>query len=160
GRGRDDRAGHRGAAARAAGAGQDRRRRAPRPADGAGILRLGHAAERPPHRQRAGRGSVHRGEPARRLRRTPRVPGQVRAMILDPLHALLFDHPLRTVALGAGMLGAVSGALGSFAVLRRQSLLGDAVSHSALPGIALAFLLTGSRAPLVLITGAAVAGWL
>ena len=53
-----------------------------------------------------------------------------------------------------------SGALGSFAVLRRQSLLGDAISHAALPGIALAFLLTGSKTPLVLVVGAAVAGWL
>lgn len=76
------------------------------------------------------------------------------------IHDLLFDHTLRTVALGAGTLGAVSGALGSFAVLRRQSLLGDAVSHAALPGIALAFLLSGSRAPLVLVIGAAAAGWL
>src|SRR5262245_20907663 len=81
-------------------------------------------------------------------------------MLPEPLYNLLFDHTARTVALGAGTLGAVSGALGSFAVLRRQSLLGDAVSHAALPGIALAFLLTASRAPLILLAGAAVAGWL
>lgn len=72
---------------------------------------------------------------------------------------LLFDYTLRTVALGAGVLGIVSGALGSFAVLRKQSLLGDAVSHAALPGIALAFLLTLSKATLILTLGAAVAGW-
>lgn len=71
-----------------------------------------------------------------------------------------FDYATRTVALGAGALGIVSGALGSFAVLRRQSLVGDAVSHAALPGVALAFLLTRTKAPLVLILGAAVAGWL
>lgn len=75
------------------------------------------------------------------------------------LHALLFDYSLRTVALGAGALGAVAGALGCFAVLRRQSLLGDAISHAALPGIGLAFLLTGSRATPVLVLGAALAGW-
>jgi len=74
-------------------------------------------------------------------------------------HALLFDYTLRTVALGAGALGAVAGALGCFAVLRRQSLLGDAISHAALPGIGLAFLLTGSRATPVLVLGAALAGW-
>lgn len=79
---------------------------------------------------------------------------------LDILHDLLFDHTLRTVALGAGTLGVVSGTLGSFAVLRKQSLVGDAMSHAALPGIALAFLLTGSKAPLVLVLGAAIAGWL
>lgn len=76
------------------------------------------------------------------------------------LNDLFFDYTVRTVALGAATLGIVSGALGTFAVLRRQSLLGDAISHAALPGIALAFLLTGSKAPLVLILGAAVAGWL
>ena len=75
------------------------------------------------------------------------------------LHDLLFDYTLRTVSLGAAVLGGVSGALGSFAVLRRQALLGDAISHAALPGIALAFLLTGSKATLVLVLGAALAGW-
>ena len=67
---------------------------------------------------------------------------------------LLGDYTLRIVALGAGVLGATGGALGSFAVLRRQSLLGDAVSHAALPGIAIAFLLTGSKAPLVILDDA------
>ncbi|HML94673.1 MAG TPA: metal ABC transporter permease [Thermodesulfobacteriota bacterium] len=72
---------------------------------------------------------------------------------------LLFDYTLRTVALGSAVLGVVSGALGTYAVLRKQSLLGDAMSHAALPGIAFAFLLTGSKIPLVLIVGAALAGW-
>jgi manganese/zinc/iron transport system permease protein len=76
------------------------------------------------------------------------------------LSDLLFDYTLRTVALGAGVLGIVGGALGSFAVLRKQSLLGDAISHAALPGIVLAFLLTGSKSPLVLMLGAVAAGWL
>jgi manganese/zinc/iron transport system permease protein len=79
---------------------------------------------------------------------------------LDVIANLVSDYTLRTVALGSGVLGIVSGALGSFAFLRRQALLGDAISHTALPGIALAFLLTGSRAPLGLMFGAAVAGWL
>lgn len=76
------------------------------------------------------------------------------------LPELFSDYTLRTVALGAAALGATSGALGSYAVLRKQSLLGDAISHAALPGIALAFLLTGSKATLVLVLGAAAAGWL
>lgn len=76
------------------------------------------------------------------------------------LLALLDDYTLRIVALGSALLGAVSGGLGSLAVLRRQSLLGDAISHAALPGIVLAFLLTGSKATLVLVLGAAIAGWI
>ena len=58
------------------------------------------------------------------------------------------------------LLGVVSGVLGSLAVLRRQSLLGDMVSHAALPGIVLGFLITGSKQPILLMLGAAVAGWL
>ncbi len=70
------------------------------------------------------------------------------------------DYTLRMVTLGTAILGAVSGALGTFAVLRQQSLLGDAVSHAALPGIGLAFLLTGSKASLILMVGAGLTGWL
>jgi manganese/zinc/iron transport system permease protein len=80
--------------------------------------------------------------------------------LADLFHDLLFDYTLRTIALGAATLGIVSGVLGCFAVLRRQSLMGDALSHAALPGICLAFLLTGSKAPLVLFAGAGLTGWL
>jgi len=76
------------------------------------------------------------------------------------LYNLLFDYTLRTVAAGAAVLGIVSGALGAFAVLRRQALLGDAISHAALPGVVLAFLITRSKAPLILLIGAGIAGWL
>lgn len=76
------------------------------------------------------------------------------------LHDLLFDYTLRTVALGSATLGAVSGTLGVFAVLRREALLGDAISHAALPGIVLAFMLTGSKSSLVLVGGAFAAGWI
>ncbi len=48
--------------------------------------------------------------------------------------------------------------LGSFAVLRKQSLLGDAISHAALPGIAIAFLLTGAKDSNVLLLGALISG--
>jgi manganese/zinc/iron transport system permease protein len=73
---------------------------------------------------------------------------------------LFSDYTLRNVALGSALLGIVSGVLGCFAVLRRQGLLGDALAHAALPGICVAYLLTGSKAPLVLLIGAAAAGWL
>lgn len=72
------------------------------------------------------------------------------------LGSVLSDYTLRTVALGAAILGVLSGALGSYAVLRRQSLLGDALAHATLPGVALAFLLTQTRSTPVLMTGAAI----
>mgnify|MGYP002622019359 CR=1 FL=1 len=52
---------------------------------------------------------------------------------------------VQTVLTGAALLGAISGMLGAFAVLRRQSLLGDALSHAALPGVCLGFLIAGGR---------------
>ena len=64
----------------------------------------------------------------------------------------------RNVLIGATLLGALGGLLGSFALLRRQSLLGDALAHAALPGVCVAFLLTGSKAPLPLFLGALGAG--
>lgn len=79
---------------------------------------------------------------------------------MELLRELFTDYTLRNVALGSALLGIVSGVLGCFAVLRRQGLLGDALSHAALPGICLAYLLTGSKAPLVLLLGAAFAGWI
>lgn len=48
--------------------------------------------------------------------------------------------------------------LGSFAVLRKQSLLGDAISHAALPGIAIAFLISGAKSSDTLLIGALASG--
>ena len=60
--------------------------------------------------------------------------------------------------MGTAILGAICGMLGSFAVLRKQSLLGDAISHAALPGIAIAFLITGTKETNVLLFGALISG--
>ncbi len=79
---------------------------------------------------------------------------------MSNLIAVFSDYTFRTVALGAAYLGMVSGVVGSFTVLRRQSLLGDGVSHAALPGVVLAFLLTGSKHPLSLQFGALIFGLL
>lgn len=50
--------------------------------------------------------------------------------------------------------------VGTFLVLRRESLLGDAISHAVLPGIAVAFLLSGTRSPLPMFIGATACGLL
>ncbi len=58
-----------------------------------------------------------------------------------------------------GMLCAVSCAIpGSFLVLRKMSMMGDAISHAVLPGLALAFFATGTRDSLPMFAGAAVVG--
>ncbi|MEM1177399.1 MAG: iron chelate uptake ABC transporter family permease subunit [Acidobacteriota bacterium] len=64
----------------------------------------------------------------------------------------------RNVLMGASLLGVLGGIMGCFAFLRRQSLLGDALAHAALPGVCLGFLLTGAKTPLPLFAGALVAG--
>ena len=75
------------------------------------------------------------------------------------LFGLRFTYTVRVVALGGAILGVISGALGCFAVLRGESLLGDALSHAALPGVAIAFLLVGRELSALLI-GAGIASWL
>ena len=59
----------------------------------------------------------------------------------------------------AGVLCAMAcGILGNFLVLRRMSMMGDAISHAVLPGLAAAFLLTNSRGSLAMFAGAAIVG--
>ena len=77
---------------------------------------------------------------------------------MNILNLLISDHTFRTVALGCLLLGMVSGILGCFAVLRKQSLLGDAVSHASLPGVCLAFLFTNVKNTEVLLLGALITG--
>ncbi|WP_438446463.1 metal ABC transporter permease [Gorillibacterium sp. sgz5001074] len=58
-----------------------------------------------------------------------------------------------------GILAASAcGAVGSFLVLRRMSMIGDAISHSVLPGIVIAFLISGTRDSLPMLLGASVLG--
>ena len=77
---------------------------------------------------------------------------------------LLGDPTFRTVLLGTMGIGAVSGSVGCFAYLRRQSLVGDVVAHSSLLGIMVFFLISywltgeGSKSLFVLIPGAMLAG--
>ncbi len=78
--------------------------------------------------------------------------------ITEYITLLFTDYTLRTITLGTAILGAICGMLGSFAVLRKQSLLGDAISHAALPGIAIAFLITGTKDNTLLLIGALVSG--
>lgn len=77
---------------------------------------------------------------------------------MDTLVALFTDYTFQTVALGSALLGFISGILGSFTVLRKQSLLGDGVSHSALPGVVVAYVLLGSKDTEILLLGALASG--
>ena len=71
----------------------------------------------------------------------------------------LSDSNVRNVVLGTMLIGATSAIVGGFAVLRKRSLVGDAISHAVLPGICLAFILFDTRNPVILLIGAFIAGW-
>ena len=85
--------------------------------------------------------------------------------MIDPIE-FFGNHTFRMVFLGASVIGLVAGALGSFAYLRKQSLISDVIAHSALPGALLAFLTAvvvlgvGGRNMLALIVGAVTTGTL
>ncbi|OXM13253.1 metal ABC transporter permease [Paenibacillus herberti] len=60
-----------------------------------------------------------------------------------------------------GSLAAVSCAvLGCFLILRRMALMGDAISHSVLPGIVVAYMISGSRDSILMLVAAAIMGLL
>ncbi len=68
-------------------------------------------------------------------------------------------YPIDTWIVVIGALSAVACALlGSFLVLRQMSMMGDAISHAVLPGLAIAFLVTGSRTSIAMFVGAAIVG--
>lgn len=72
-----------------------------------------------------------------------------------------FDPALDLFPFAAALLASVTCALlGNFLVLRRISLMGDAISHSVLPGLVIAFLISATRDPIVMFLGAACAGLL
>lgn len=71
---------------------------------------------------------------------------------------ILSDYTTQVVSIGATLLGISAGVLGCFTTLRKESLIGDAISHSALPGICLAFLVFGSKDSTLFLLGAFLAG--
>jgi len=70
----------------------------------------------------------------------------------------MLNPTLITVILAASMIGALAGVLGSFLVLRGQSLLGDVISHAALPGVVGGFLASGGRGFVAILAGALISG--
>lgn len=70
------------------------------------------------------------------------------------------DANIRYVTLGSVLLAASSAVVGCFTLLRKRALVGDAVAHAVLPGVCLAFLLSGTKNPFILLIGAFVTGWL
>jgi manganese/zinc/iron transport system permease protein len=70
------------------------------------------------------------------------------------------DPNVRYVAFGSVLLTASAAIVGCFTFLKKKALVGDAVAHSVLPGICLAFMLSGTKNPFYIILGAFITGWL
>ena len=70
----------------------------------------------------------------------------------------LSDRSVRYALLGSMLLGISCGLLGSFLVVRKMALVGDALSHAVLPGVALGFLWNMTKDPVAIFIGATVAG--
>jgi manganese/zinc/iron transport system permease protein len=68
------------------------------------------------------------------------------------------DPNMLWILMGSLLLGLGSGVIGSFTVLRKQSLLGDTLAHAALPGICIAFMLSGVKSIGLFMIGAIVSG--
>ncbi|HRQ76648.1 MAG TPA: metal ABC transporter permease [Phycisphaerales bacterium] len=87
------------------------------------------------------------------------------ALLSDVWHLVTLDAPYNTrlVLRSVGVLGAACGAVGVFLLLRRRSLVADALAHAALPGVCVGFLLAvvlglDARSLAILLPAAAIAG--
>ena len=72
----------------------------------------------------------------------------------------LQDAPVRYALAGSMLLGLCCGLMGTFLVVRKLSMMGDALSHAVLPGVALGFLWTMTKNPVAIFIGAVAAALL
>ncbi len=72
---------------------------------------------------------------------------------MDVLYRYI-DFTLLNVLVGSMLLCAVAGLVGTFALLRREALLGDVLAHASLPGICLAYIVVGDKSLPFLLGGA------
>lgn len=74
------------------------------------------------------------------------------------LEIFMRSYTFKIVSIGCAVLAMISAVVGNFAVLKKESLLGDGIAHSTLAGVCLAFLLTGKKEMYILLVGALIVG--
>lgn len=72
--------------------------------------------------------------------------------------SILKEYSFIVVAAGTVLLAMACGVIGTISILKGQSLIGDAVGHASLPGIILAFMISGQKNSIILMLGAIIAG--
>jgi manganese/zinc/iron transport system permease protein len=72
----------------------------------------------------------------------------------------MVSSTLLLVLLGLAVISMVAGVIGCYAFLRKRTLIGDAVSHAVLPGVAIGFMMSGTKDPFSLLLGGIFFGYL
>ncbi len=80
--------------------------------------------------------------------------------MLNSAFAFFTDPTVRNVVAGCIIITITSSIVGCFTFLRKRALVGDAVAHSVLPGVCIAFMLAQSKDPLFILIGSFVTGWI
>ena len=73
---------------------------------------------------------------------------------------IIYDYTFYKVIIGTTLIGIITGILGCFTLLRRQSLLGDTIAHATLPGLTGMFMFVLDKSYLLLLLGASTTGLL
>ena len=68
------------------------------------------------------------------------------------------NYNLFVISIGSGVLCFAAGVVGTFTYLRKRALIGDVISHSVLPGVTIAFMLSGVKNPIFFLIGAILSG--
>ena len=71
---------------------------------------------------------------------------------------IIGSYTFNIVAAASVLLSIATSLIGSINVFKKQSLVGDAIGHASYPGIIIAFMVSKSRSPFILLTGAALLG--
>ncbi|MCA0982857.1 metal ABC transporter permease [Halobacillus yeomjeoni] len=79
---------------------------------------------------------------------------------MNSLIEFLSNPNTQWVLTGSILLGFASGLIGSFVLLKKQSLIGDAMAHATLPGVCIAYIISGVKSTPLFLTGAALTGLL
>src|SRR5690606_4123188 len=88
-------------------------------------------------------------------------PEKIGSTMENEINSFSFADPnVRYVGLGTVLLSASAAMVGSFILLQKKALVGDAVAHSVLPGICAAFLFSGTKNVSLMLLGAFATGWL
>lgn len=78
--------------------------------------------------------------------------------MMNIVNMYLNNYTLQIVTLGCIILGCISSIVGTFAMLKKESLLGDSISHASLSGICLAFIIFNKKEIYILLLGALIIG--